>query len=399
MALLFAVLVGVFHVLAPEPEKELAAFDAARAVPDENNAALIYAELTQGEELPLSELAINVDRVLTAIQDPVSLRESRALGRELRALKPPEEGLDPNMIRIANIRPWRSAEYPELKQWLDKRRTRIDRLLEAARRPFCYFPLRSAQGRMSLFDMPLGALRQNILLLFPAANNDLGQGDIDAALRKWRALTAIGRHLRAQPSSSYLSCGIAYEAAGLHRFIEFVVEGPATERHLQDLAARYGSTNDDWESLRRDINHVRGILLRVLDDQRSMPFRIRMWYERAGHGDQGWLESRIHELYHRLLSEQRGLRILIELRRFKDRTGQWPESLASIATALPASILLDPASDGPYVYRLSEDGFVLYSVGPNRIDEGGRHKWNGPDDWPIWPPRGRMAEQDDANEP
>jgi len=78
--------------------------------------------------------------------------------------------------------------------------------------------------------------------------------------------------------------------------------------------------------------------------------------------------------------------------RLRERTGRWPESLDQIVSALSPEILSDPISGGSYVYNLSESGFSLYSIGPNRVDEHGHHKWNGPDDWPIWPPRGRSAE-------
>jgi hypothetical protein len=93
-------------------------------------------------------------------------------------------------------------------------------------------------------------------------------------------------------------------------------------------------------------------------------------------------------LYLRLLADRRGLRLLIKLRRFKDRTGRWPESLDSIASSLPPQALLDPISGYPFVYRLSEHGFLLYGIGPNRIDEKGQRRQGGPDDWRIWPPRG-----------
>ncbi len=401
LALLFAGLVGAFHVLAPEPEKELAAFDAARAVPDEDNAALIYAELTQGEEVPPDELAIKLDLLFAIVEDPVSLHESRASQRKLRELEWPQELDDPNANRVAASYPWRSADYPELTRWLARQETRIDRLLEAAHKPACYFPLQSAPGRMGLFDVPLGALRQNVFLLSTAANNDLGEGDVDGALAKWQALMAIGQHLRAQPSQDYLLSGISFEAVALHRFAKFAVEGPATDRHLQELALQCKGPDREWESIRHDINHVRSIFSRLLDDQRSLKVRMHMRYRRILYRDKEWDDSYACELYHRLQSERRGLRILIELRRFKDRTGRWPASLDEIAPSLPPETLVDPASDGPYVYRLSEQGFTLYSVGPNRIDENGRHKSNGPDDWPIWPPRGRMAkaEQKDVNEP
>ena len=398
-ALLFAVFFLAIRWLAPTPEKQLAALDAARAVPDEDNAALIYAELLQGEEVPPSKLATTVARIEAAILDPLSVQESRARSRELRELELSEGVPDPNAAKIIGLRPWRSADCPELRQWLDKRRDRIDKLQEAARKPSCHFPLTSTPGHMTLFDVPLGAFRQNAFLLRYAANNDFGEGDIDAGLAKCEVLMLMGRHFCQQPSASYLLSGIGYEAAAIHSLAEFIVAGYPTDRHLQDLAAQCQDSRDDWERLRQDINHVRDILSRQTEDRRPIRFRMSMWFYWLRHGDKEWLEDRTGELYHRMLSERRGLRILIELRRFKDRTGEWPASLDRIASSLPAEALVDPSSDSPYAYKRSERGFSLYGIGPNRIDENGRHTDSGPDDWPVWPPRGRSAEpeQRDAN--
>jgi hypothetical protein len=179
---------------------------------------------------------------------------------------------------------------------------------------------------------------------------------------------------------------------GLHRLAEFVVESDPTDRHLREFAIWCHDLDDEWASLRRDVSHIRDIFAGLLDDQRSLKLRISMLYYRIRHRDTGWPEDKTGQLYHYMLSERRGLRILIELRRFKGRTGQWPESLDPIASSLPPEALIDPSSGGPYVYKSSEQSFSLYSIGPNRIDENGRHKWEGPDDWPIWPPRGRSAE-------
>lgn len=68
--------------------------------------------------------------------------------------------------------------------------------------------------------------------------------------------------------------------------------------------------------------------------------------------------------------------------------GRWPGNLDDVQSLLLGEVLIDPFNQGPFVYGLCPDGFTLYSVGPNRIDENGQHTSGGPDDWPIWPSRG-----------
>ncbi|MHC4745460.1 MAG: hypothetical protein ACYS8Z_26395, partial [Planctomycetota bacterium] len=79
----------------------------------------------------------------------------------------------------------------------------------------------------------------------------------------------------------------------------------------------------------------------------------------------------------------------IALRRYKNRHGRWPQNLDEIKSQVPAQILVDPANNGPFLYKLTADGFELYSIGRNKIDENGKYMRNDPDepdDWPIWPP-------------
>jgi hypothetical protein len=77
----------------------------------------------------------------------------------------------------------------------------------------------------------------------------------------------------------------------------------------------------------------------------------------------------------------RGTIVLLGIHRFHARTGKWPASLeeltqADLGTDIPR--LLDPYSGKPFGYRVLDptlDGqqrsFLLYSVGPDSIDDGG----------------------------
>jgi len=72
--------------------------------------------------------------------------------------------------------------------------------------------------------------------------------------------------------------------------------------------------------------------------------------------------------------------ILIE--QYEAREGCYPESLDAIAPALGGGLPVDPFTGEPYQYRLSEDVFLLYSVGQNLTDDGGRHHYRD-GDW-VW---------------
>ena len=45
-----------------------------------------------------------------------------------------------------------------------------------------------------------------------------------------------------------------------------------------------------------------------------------------------------------------------------------------------AAVPKDIFSGGELNYRQKGDGYLLYSVGPNGTDDGGRNQWDNPDD-------------------
>ena len=101
---------------------------------------------------------------------------------------------------------------------------------------------------------------------------------------------------------------------------------------------------------------------------------------------------RIHDLYLRLTSDRRGCKIIIALRRYKNKAGRWPEGMDDVKDLVPAEIFVDPINGGSFVYKLTDDNFTLYSKGKNNIDEGGEYEssWpeeSEPDDRLIWPKR------------
>lgn len=117
---------------------------------------------------------------------------------------------------------------------------------------------------------------------------------------------------------------------------------------------------------------------------------------------------RIHELHLKTIAEQRGCQIIIALRRYKDKNGDWPESLDDIKPDAPAEIFVDPTNSGEFVYKLTEENFTLYSRGKNNIDEDGHYNstWDPnscerkveADDRPIWPPKNYKTEEKPADD-
>jgi hypothetical protein len=338
---------------------KLAAMDDERAIPDEHNAAIIYEQLLQTYSTPSLSVSF--------------------LGTEAD--------------RLTRKEPWRSEDYPELAEWLKGHQNTLAGLLEASKRQKCWFPISSDLARFASRVDRLPVMREWTFLLVRAANNDLGEGRIDAALEKYRCLFQLANHLHQQPLMIDYLVGTAVEAVALDVTAVFVVEGSATQQRLDTIESALSPTTDNFSQDYATVTKVERLLQRK---ESSLLTRLKNWWPGADRTDP---VDRLRQLYLRLLIGRRASRILIALRRHKNRTGDWPESLDEIRPLVPGEVLVDPTNNGSFVYKLTDDGFTLYSRGENNIDENGQYKGSDPgeaDDWLIWPPRGRESKSKDT---
>jgi hypothetical protein len=86
---------------------------------------------------------------------------------------------------------------------------------------------------------------------------------------------------------------------------------------------------------------------------------------------------------------------ILALKRWQLENKEYPENLNELVTAgLLKELPIDPFSDRPVVYKKMNNDFILYSIGPNFIDDGGEPgmdrngraaKWRDNGDMVFWP--------------
>lgn len=76
-------------------------------------------------------------------------------------------------------------------------------------------------------------------------------------------------------------------------------------------------------------------------------------------------------------------RLAVALAIYRAEHGKYPARLEELVPKCIAAIPADPLADGPLHYRVSGGGYVLYSVGVNGKDDGGRgwHDRQGEEPW------------------
>ena len=104
---------------------------------------------------------------------------------------------------------------------------------------------------------------------------------------------------------------------------------------------------------------------------------------------------RVNEINYQNKANVEATLTIIAISRYKLDKDYYPDSLDKLAeSGYLKQVPMDPFSDKPLVYRRTEDGFVLYSVGLNFIDDGGKvgkarkdkpRRWADDGDAVFWP--------------
>lgn len=104
---------------------------------------------------------------------------------------------------------------------------------------------------------------------------------------------------------------------------------------------------------------------------------------------------RVGEIGWRTKTMRLGLLTVLALHRYEKEKGEYPENLhALVESGYLQKLLMDPYSDGPLVYKKTDESFILYSFGENLSDEGGKlglgrdgkpRMWEDNGDWVFWP--------------
>jgi len=143
-------------------------------------------------------------------------------------------------------------------------------------------------------------------------------------------------------------------------------------RWREAISSDYATAERLAEELRRDIGpYTRDLVAFLMADYGVFDRRLR-----------------------RTTATRNGAYTVLLMHGFHDKVGRWPESLAEMVRGEPQGIADDPFSVGDLIYRFDNEGPLLYSVGLNGTDDGGRSPardgkpWSNEGDHVFWPRSG-----------
>jgi len=431
-------------------DEELATLEAKRAIPDDQNAATIYNQLIK-------------------IYD-------------VNDFKP--DFMDDDLDYITRSGPWKSDECPQLAQWITENNKTIETLLEASEKDQCRFPIYADLINLEKtfeYNIPVKYWSK---LLVRAANYDLGNGQIDRALRKQIAVLQIASHMYQQMTMMDFLIALAVEGIAIGQINKSVINSELAERHLSAIDKAIEEIDFNWSAdLPRILDYEKlfaknffgmyyqvnseGKIRFLRNSSHIYPKRVQQpvtyWRKRL---DRAWViyywfvlptkpkttgrilenefsdyyemsnpeyqwptespsfedlmlkiptyltwmfwrqckpqKAMYHILYEHCLeafARRYAARMIIALRRYKNEHGHWPKSLEDIKSLAHPELFIDSVNNDSFVYRLTDDGFTLYSKGENNIDENGDRLTKKPDgtytdDFLIWPPKNRKVKQE-----
>jgi len=405
-------------------DTELAEIEAKYAMPKEENAALVYDEIFKTLD--------------TDSNTPEFYMQSTPSSRD---------------------EPWLSKDHPEMAEWLKGRQDTIAKLLQAAKKDKCHYPISPHIWDFDRHTERLAPMRKCAFLLGSAANNDLGEGRIDAGLEKYLCIIRMADHLYQQPAAIDFLVGSALESVALTQLNRFMIEGRPTAEQLQLISASIRDVKDEWGSefqkwLESDKllnkNNICSLVYEVnsqgktrfsrnpLAMFKSVPpqdlprltflqrklckaWTISNWfimpstpqkaaeildasfdrYNAMTQPDFDWskrpqkfdslitrsnfrhvkfnyryfarfmadlLEGTyfgLHDAYLTGLTTRRGSRILIAIKQYHSKHGDWPPDLDAIKSAAPAEAFIDPVTGNPLQYENHGERFSLYGETAN----------------------------------
>jgi len=310
-------------------DAQLAEIEAAYAIPESEDAGAAYLKLAS-EHLPLPHGPPVVDR---------------------------------QALTFTVNKPWLTKDCPKLAVWLDERQELISELLDISRLEECRLPIPSGRQQVSHYDNPARQMHGWAYLLVRSANNDAAEGRIDAAVEKYACVLRMGSHLCQQPVLSYYNNGVSFKSLALNAMKELVGQTELTDEQLTTIKMALLQPEDRWKERSRIMVKVQRLFVQRPFERRGRPWlgewrRYWAYCEATSKSDEHLLRVtrrfRITTIAHR-----RTLHILIALRRFRNKTGHWPQSLDRIKPSLSKETLTDPHDNTLFVYELTGKDFKL----------------------------------------
>ena len=180
--------------------EELVVLEAERAIPAEDNAALLYEALFERWE-------------------------------RIKKDDPYPYGADKEDVILGQ--PWTAEEFPEIAAWYERHEDFFQDLLTATQKPACFFPATVTTLELSKTMEQLNPIRRLALYLIRASYLNIGENR-SGAWEKQIAVLDFGRHIYQQPLLIELLVSVSLESLAHQAMTETLVNTDTLSELTED---------------------------------------------------------------------------------------------------------------------------------------------------------------------
>lgn len=308
-----------------------------------------------------------------------------------------------------NGEPVTEAEKEILRAYLEKNRDSLELIAEGSQRPGCNFNVQWKDG----FGTELPHISE-IIQLQSLALLDANLGEGKTSARSAEIVALLGDSLQSDPlilsqlvqsaciSKSHALLQENWNPAGYTAFLETGLGNrdfgkglqlamlgelhASTRVFIENINETEGGPNpadnpnwaNDLETLTRLYQDIYNLVPRPYHEIREEISQIETRIKTAPHYAEVTQKvfPDVGSILQRMTASEAitaTQRIALALSEHRNAQGSYPTSLEQIKS-IPPGLMQDPFTGQPYKYRREGNGFVLYSVGSDGLDNGGNSK-------------------------
>lgn len=348
---------------------------------------------------------------------------------------------------------WSEADRKLLHSWVDRNEAYLSAIAKAAEREKCFMALQSESGALVDAMMPRAPkLRMAARLLAERAVLRAADGQGSIALDDLATILQLGDHLAAQPVVMWhlvgINCsGMATSALGKilttpdakldctsarTKLARLATPSPSARAALQgerlmhwDIYQRLLKDDDGDGRIDRlearpeiELSAIRLPTPQSLDQLQKQVDQFFDRYVAAAAQPYATVRAKLDTMSHELeapqnilaralmpglervimlsareKSQRRALWLVLQLFAYHAQHNRWPEQLELALPPGDKDGVRDPLTDKPYGYRVVDGQPLLYTLGSDGKDNGGRmspagteKRWDTSPDYVFWPP-------------
>ncbi len=142
--------------------------------------------------------------------------------------------------------PWDARQFPDLSDWMDRRKPALETLIGISRMPLCRFEAPITLRSYQRLQLRIKLMKAWASVLIRSAHRDLAAGDSAAALEKQLTIWAMARHLYMQGTLLDQATAFHLQRSGCRVLHSFIIRQDPPDSMLEEILSRSEQLDSNW---------------------------------------------------------------------------------------------------------------------------------------------------------